>query len=88
MDIVETGKKIFKKGIKIPLFKIPLTKPKPKVEHNIQQEFNRERTLEVLGNVRDYFVISLPHAPEFEKAKMSALLQEIDNLIEFINAYK
>lgn len=88
MDILETGKKIFKKGIKVPLFKIPLTREKPKVDHNIRSEFDRERTLNTLDNIKYFLQAFLPHATEFDRSKMTVLLKEVEELTAYLESYK
>ena len=76
------------KVIKIPIFKIPLTRPRPKVEHNVQQEFQRERTLKTLENIKNYLQVDLEYAPEFTRPKLTALLAEVTSLMEYLNSYK
>lgn len=76
------------KVIKIPIFKIPLTRPRPKVEHTINQEFQRERTLKTLENIKNYLQVELEYAPEFSRGKTEALLEEVTRLMEYLSSHK
>jgi hypothetical protein len=76
----------FKNPIKIPIFKIPITRKRPDIERSIRNEFCRERTLKTLENIKNYLACSLPSAPEFDKVKIAPLLDEVERLIDYLNS--
>ena len=75
-------------GVKIPILRIPTRRTPQQIEHQMREEMDRARVISLLNEIKNYFEISLPHSPEFEKVHITRFLSKISGMLADLTSYK
>lgn len=75
-------------GVKIPILRIPTRRTPQQIEHQMREEMDRARIINLLNEIKNYFESSLPYSPEFEKVHITRFLSKIEGMISELNTYK